>query len=46
MSASNNDSQYKFVDGGQVMDETYFRERYAKAENFTDIKWSKNGRPL
>jgi outer membrane receptor for ferrienterochelin and colicins len=41
MSASNNDSQYKFVDGGQVMDETYFRERYVKAENFTDIKWSK-----
>lgn len=40
MSASNNDSQYKFVDNGQVMDETFFRERYAKAENFTDIKWS------
>ncbi|MDV3749907.1 TonB-dependent receptor plug domain-containing protein [Elizabethkingia anophelis] len=41
MSASKNDSKYTFVDNGQLLDETFFRERYVKAENFTDIKWSK-----
>lgn len=46
MSASKNDSKYTFVDSGQLLDETFFKERYVKAENFTDIKWSKNGRQL
>ncbi|NAW52279.1 TonB-dependent receptor [Elizabethkingia argentiflava] len=41
MSASNNDSQYKFVNSGQLVDETFFREHYNKVESFTDIRWNK-----
>ncbi|QCX53081.1 TonB-dependent siderophore receptor [Elizabethkingia sp. JS20170427COW] len=42
MTSYKNDSHLKFLDTQEVFDDTFYKERYYKVENFTEYKWKPN----